>query len=73
MTKEALVASSGPTVRPGIPLDEAYTKENLPLLEKGLCNLGVHIKNALRFGIPVVVAVNAFKQDTPAELEMIRE
>ncbi len=63
----------GPTVRPGIPLDEAYTKENLPLLEKGLCNLGVHIKNALRFGIPVVVAVNAFKQDTPAELEMIRE
>jgi len=63
----------GPTVRPGIPLDEAYTKENLPLLEKGLCNLGVHIKNALKFGIPVVVAVNAFKQDTPAELEMIRE
>jgi len=63
----------GPTVRPGIPLDEAYTKENLPLLEKGLCNLGVHIKNALKFGIPVVVAVNAFKEDTPAELEMIRE
>ncbi len=63
----------GPTVRPGIPLDEAYTKENLSLLEKGLCNLGVHIKNVLKFGIPVVVAVNAFKQDTPAELEMIRE
>ena len=63
----------GPTVRPGIPLDEAYTRENLPLLEKGLCNLGVHIKNALKFGIPVVVAVNAFKEDTPAELEMIRE
>ena len=63
----------GPTVRPGIPLDEAYTKENLPLLEKGLCNLGVHIKNALKFGIPVVVAVNAFRDDTQAELEMIRE
>jgi len=63
----------GPTVRPGIPLDEAYTKENLPLLEKGLCNLGVHIKNALKFGIPVVVAVNAFRDDTEAELEMIRE
>jgi len=63
----------GPTVRPGIPLDEAYTKENLPLLEKGLCNLGVHIKNALKFGIPVVVAVNAFRDDTKAELEMIRE
>ncbi len=63
----------GPTVRPGSPLDEAYTKENLPLVEKGLCNLGAHIKNALKFGIPVVVAVNAFAPDTEAELEMIRE
>ena len=63
----------GPAVKPGAPLDEAYTKENLPLLEKGLCNLGAHIKNALRFGIPVIVAVNAFKDDMPAELEMIRD
>jgi len=63
----------GPTVRPGMPLDEAYSKEDLPLLEKGLCNLGVHINNALKFGIPVVVAVNAFRDDTEAELEMIRE
>jgi len=63
----------GPEVKPGRPLDKAYTKENLPLLEKGLCNLGVHIKNALGFGIPVVVAVNVFKDDTPAELEMIRD
>ncbi|MFC2105297.1 formate--tetrahydrofolate ligase [Candidatus Bipolaricaulota bacterium] len=63
----------GPEVKPGRPLDEAYIKENLPLLEKGLCNLGAHIKNALRFGIPVVVAVNAFKDDTEAELAMIRD
>jgi methylenetetrahydrofolate dehydrogenase (NADP+)/methenyltetrahydrofolate cyclohydrolase/formyltetrahydrofolate synthetase len=63
----------GPAVRPGAPLDEAYTRENLPLLEKGLCNLGAHIRNALKFGIPVVVAVNAFKDDTPGELEMIRD
>lgn len=63
----------GPTVRPGMPLDEAYTREDLPLLEKGLCNLGVHINNALKFGIPVVVAVNAFQDDTEAELEMIRK
>jgi len=63
----------GPAVKPGAPLDEAYTKENLPLLEAGLCNLGAHIKNALKFGIPVVVAVNAFKDDTAAELEVIRE
>jgi len=63
----------GPAVIPGAPLAPEYTEENLDLLKKGLCNLGVHIRNALRFGIPVVVAVNAFKDDTPAELEMIRE
>ncbi|MGB2983397.1 MAG: formate--tetrahydrofolate ligase [Candidatus Bipolaricaulia bacterium] len=63
----------GPAVKPGTPLGEAYTKENLPLLEKGLCNLGAHIKNALKFGIPVVVAVNAFTDDTEAELAMIRD
>jgi methylenetetrahydrofolate dehydrogenase (NADP+)/methenyltetrahydrofolate cyclohydrolase/formyltetrahydrofolate synthetase len=63
----------GPKVSPGAPLDKAYTEENLKLLEAGLGNLGVHIKNALRFGIPVVVAVNSFTTDTPAELEMVRE
>ena len=63
----------GPKVSPGAPLDEAYTQENLELLEAGLGNLGVHIKNALRFGIPVVVAVNSFSTDTPAELELVRE
>ncbi|MBN1955597.1 MAG: formate--tetrahydrofolate ligase [Anaerolineae bacterium] len=63
----------GPKVTPGAPLDKAYTEENLPLLEAGLGNLGVHIRNALSFGIPVVVAVNSFKDDTPAEVEMVRE
>ena len=63
----------GPAVKPGAPLDDAYTREDLDLLEKGLCNLGAHIKNALKFGIPVVVAVNAFRDDTPGELETIRE
>jgi methylenetetrahydrofolate dehydrogenase (NADP+)/methenyltetrahydrofolate cyclohydrolase/formyltetrahydrofolate synthetase len=63
----------GPKVSPGAPLDEAYVTENLELLEAGLPNLGVHIKNALRFGIPVVVAVNGFKDDTDAEMEMVRE
>ncbi|RLC68051.1 MAG: formate--tetrahydrofolate ligase [Chloroflexi bacterium] len=63
----------GPKVSPGAPLDEAYTEENLELLEAGLCNLGAHIKNALKFGIPVVVAVNRFTTDTDAEVEMIRD
>ncbi|MDH7509070.1 MAG: formate--tetrahydrofolate ligase [Methanomassiliicoccales archaeon] len=63
----------GPKVKPGLPLDKAYTTENLDLLEKGLGNLGVHIKNARLFGIPVVVAVNAFETDTDAEIELVRK
>ncbi len=63
----------GPKVSPGAPLGRAYTEENLGLLEAGLCNLGAHIKNALGFGIPVVVAVNSFTTDTEAEMEMVRE
>ena len=63
----------GPTVKAGQPLAAEYTQENLALLEKGLCNLEAHIENVKRFGIPVVVAVNSFKDDTPAEIEMIRK
>jgi len=63
----------GPKVTAGAPLDPAYVTENLELLEKGLCNLEVHIENALKFGITTVVAVNSFKDDTEAEVEMVRE
>ncbi len=63
----------GPKVTAGAPLDPAYVTENLELLEKGLCNLEVHIENALKFGITTVVAVNSFKDDTAAEVEMVRE
>ncbi len=63
----------GPKVVAGAPLNSAYTDENLELLEAGLGNLVVHIKNALKFGIPVVVAINRFKTDTPAEIELVRE
>jgi formyltetrahydrofolate synthetase len=63
----------GPKVTPGAPLDKAYIEEDLKLLEAGLGNLGVHIKNARRFGIPVVVCVNGFATDTDAEMELVRE
>jgi formyltetrahydrofolate synthetase len=63
----------GPTVKAGQPLDPAYTEENLELLEAGLGNMKVHIKNALRFGIPVVVAVNSFAADTESEVELVRQ
>jgi formyltetrahydrofolate synthetase len=63
----------GPKVVAGKPLDPAYTEENLELLKAGVCNLQHHIKNARRFGIPVVVAVNSFKDDTSAEVELVRQ
>jgi methylenetetrahydrofolate dehydrogenase (NADP+)/methenyltetrahydrofolate cyclohydrolase/formyltetrahydrofolate synthetase len=63
----------GPKVVAGKPLDKAYTEENLELLEKGLPNLLQHIENAVKFGVPVVVAINRFKYDTDAELELIRQ
>ena len=63
----------GPKVVAGKQLDAAYTEENLDLLRAGLPNLQHHIKNALRFGIPVVVAVNSFATDTQAEVELVRE
>jgi formyltetrahydrofolate synthetase len=63
----------GPRVVAGKPLDSAYTDENLDLVRAGLPNLQHHIKNALRFGVYVVVAVNSFKDDTPAEVELVRK
>ncbi len=63
----------GPKVVAGKPLDAAYTTENLDLLRAGMPNLLHHIQTARKFGIPVVVAVNRFLMDTPAELELIRK
>lgn len=63
----------GPKVVAGAPLAPEYTEENLELLEEGCSNLRVHIRNARRFGVPVVVAVNRFHNDTDAEVELVRK
>lgn len=63
----------GPPVTAGVPLKPEYKEENLDLVEKGFCNLGKQIENAIKFGIPVVVAINRFVTDTDAELEIIRK
>jgi formyltetrahydrofolate synthetase len=63
----------GPKVTAGAPLAPAYTEENLELLEEGCSNLRVHIRNARRFGVPVVVAVNRFHTDTDAEVDLVRK
>jgi formyltetrahydrofolate synthetase len=63
----------GPKVVAGKPLDPAYTNENLELLKAGMGNLTHHIQTAKKYGIPVVVAVNRFLSDSPAELELVRK
>lgn len=63
----------GPKVVLGRPLDKAYTDENLSLLSAGMDNMLAHIKNAKRYGVPVVVAINSFPTDTWAEINLIRE
>lgn len=67
------VHGGGPDVKPGVPLPEAYTREDTELLRKGCANLGKHIENAKRYGLPVVVAINKFESDTAAEHDVIRE
>ena len=63
----------GPKVVAGRPLDRAYTEENLALLEAGVVNLEAHIRIVRKFGVPVVVAINAFPTDSPAEWALVRE
>ena len=47
--------------------------ENIAALQKGIVNLGAHIENMNKFGIPVVVAINKFDTDTEAELDYIKD
>lgn len=63
----------GPKVVAGKELDPAYTEENLELLEKGCDNLKKNIEIAQKFGVPVVVAVNRFHNDTDKEVELVKE
>ncbi len=63
----------GPKVLAGRPLAPEYTDENLELLAKGLPNLAAHVRNALLFGVPAVVAVNRFTSDTDTEIDLVRK
>ena len=47
--------------------------ENLDALRKGIANLEKHIENIRKFGLPAIVAINAFPADTKAELDLLRE
>jgi formate--tetrahydrofolate ligase len=57
----------------GKPLDPALLEENIEAVRTGAANLAAHVEIVRRYGIPAVVAINAFPTDTPAEIEAIRE
>lgn len=63
----------GGVVKVGTPLPATLTGPNRDALARGFANLEQHIANVKAHGIPVIVAVNAFKDDPIAELEWVCE
>ena len=57
----------------GKPLDPALLTENVEAVRSGAQNLAAHIEIVRRYGVPAVVAINAFPTDTPAEVAAIQE
>ena len=52
---------------------EDLGKENIDAVKKGCANLGRHVQNVKKFGVPVVVAINHFISDTDAEIQAIKD
>ena len=63
----------GPKVVAGLPLPDAYTKEDLGLLEKGIPNMLHHIKTIRTSGVNPVVCINSFHTDTKDEIAVVRK
>ncbi|XP_016094653.1 LOW QUALITY PROTEIN: monofunctional C1-tetrahydrofolate synthase, mitochondrial-like [Sinocyclocheilus grahami] len=61
----------GPNVTAGVPLPKEYINEISSLVADGCSNLKKQIQIAHLFGVPVVVALNVFKTDTQAEIDMV--
>lgn len=55
----------------GVPKTELATPD-VEAVKRGIVNLEKHIENIKQYGLPLVVAINAFAQDTPEELEAVR-
>lgn len=56
----------------GVPKTN-LTEPNVEAVKRGIVNLEKHIENVKKFGVPLVVAINIFAQDTAEELEAVRE
>ena len=63
----------GGVAKAGVALPSSLTGPNREALSKGIANLEQHVANVLAHGVPVVVAVNAFKNDPQDELDWVRD
>jgi formate--tetrahydrofolate ligase len=73
-TVRALKSHTGKyKITPGKPLPPELLAENPDDVREGGANLRKQIENARAFGVPVVVAINAYPDDKPSEIEAIRE
>ncbi len=55
----------------GVPKD-ALSGENVPAVEKGCANLGRHLENIAKYGVPTMVAINRFNADSDAEVAAVK-
>lgn len=73
-TLRSLKANSGVfDIKPGQPLPADILNTNIPLLSQGCANLKWHIQHAKSYGLPVVVAVNRFPDDSAEELAFLSD
>jgi len=56
----------------GVPKGE-LTSENVDAVKKGCANLARHIRNVKSFGVPAIVGINRFSEDTEAEVEVVKK
>jgi formate--tetrahydrofolate ligase len=70
-TRALKMHGGGPRVAPGLSIPDAYTRENLRLLHKGLPNLVHHIRTVRMSGMIPVVCINCFSTDTKEEIALV--
>ncbi|TVR20043.1 MAG: formate--tetrahydrofolate ligase [Anaerolineaceae bacterium] len=74
VTIRALKAHTGKyRIVPGQPLSAELTQENVADVEAGAANMIRHLENLKKFGVTPVVAINKFSDDSPAEIDAVRE
>ncbi len=74
VTVRALKMHSGDfDIKPGKPLPARFKNENPDAVARGCCNMEKHIENVKQFGVPSVVCINHFSDDSPSEIEVVRD